>query len=139
MPYRSTNKVVYSAKYHLVWCPKYRKRVLAGPVEPRLKEVITGVVHELGGEVIEVEVMPHHVHLLVEVPPPVSLSRLVQMLKGRSSRVLRQEFPLLARMRCLWAPSWFVSTVGGAPLEVVRRYVERGYSSDRTRATRSGD
>lgn len=126
MAYRSSNKTVYSAKYHLIWCPKFRKRVLVGAVEARLKEIIAGVLDEVGGQVIEVEVMPDHVHLLAEVPPQVGLSRLVKLLKGRSSRQLRQEFPSWrgARMRCLWSPSWFVSTVGGAPLEVVRRYVE---------------
>ncbi|MGH9070647.1 MAG: IS200/IS605 family transposase [Acidimicrobiales bacterium] len=122
--YRSTNKAVYSAKYHIIWCPKYRRRVLAGRVETRLKQIIAEVVAEVGGQVIEVEVMPDHVHLLVEVPPTVALSRFVGFLKGRSSRALRAEFVHLRRMPALWSPSWFVSTVGGAPLEVVRRYVE---------------
>ena len=122
--YRSTNKTVYSAKYHIIWCPKYRRRVLGGPVEARLKEIIFGVVADVGAEVIEVEVMPDHVHLLVEVRPVVPLSKLVQKLKGRSSRQLRTELPPLRRLPALWSPSWFVSTVGGAPLEVVRRYVE---------------
>jgi hypothetical protein len=81
--YRSTNKTVYSAKYHSVWCPKYRRRVLAGRVEVRLKQVIAQVVDEAGGEVIEVELMPDHVHLLAEVPATMALSRLVQPLKGR--------------------------------------------------------
>lgn len=124
MAYRSSNKTVYSAKYHLIWCPKYRRRVLAGPVAARLKEIIGSVVAECGGEVIEVEVMPDHVHLLVEVPPAIALSGLVQRLKGHSWRLLRQEFPHLRRLGALWSPSWLVSTVGGAPLEVVRRYVE---------------
>lgn len=123
MQYRSTSKSVFSVKYHVIWCPKYRRRVLVGHVERRLKE-IAQVVAEFGGVVIGVETMPDHVHLLVEVPPQVASSRLVQILKGRSSRLLRTEFPHLARMRCLWSPSWFISTVGGAPLEVVRRYVE---------------
>ena len=124
--YRSTNKAVYSAKYHLIWTPRYRKRVLVGAVEARLKEIIFGVLAELGGQVIEVEVMADHVHLLAEVPPTVPLSKLMQLLKGRSSRLLRQEFPRWrsARMRSLWSPWWFVSTVGGALLGVVRRYVE---------------
>ncbi|MGH9918222.1 MAG: IS200/IS605 family transposase [Nitrososphaerales archaeon] len=122
--YRSTNKTVYSAKYHVIWCPKYRRRVLVGRIESRLKELIFEVVAEAGGEVIEVEVMPDHVHLLVEVPPPVPLSKLVQKLKGRSARVLRTEFPALGRLPALWSPSWFVSPVGGALLEVVRRCVE---------------
>ncbi len=82
------------------------------------------MVDEAGGQVIEVEVMADHVHLLVEVPPTMPLSSLVQSLKGRSSRMVRAEFPALRRGPALWSPSWFVSTVGGAPLEVVRRYVE---------------
>jgi len=121
---RSTNTTVYSAKYHIIWCPTYRRRVLAGLVEVRLKEIIAEVGAEAGGEVIEVEVMPDHVHLLVEVPPVIALPKLVQKLKGRSSRMLRAEFVPRRRLPSLWSPSWFVSTVGGAPLEVVRRYVE---------------
>ena len=124
MRYRSTRRAVFSVKYDVIWCPKYRRRVLGGAVELRLKQIIGEVVAEFGGMVIEVETMPDHVHLLVELPPQVAVSRLVQILKGRSSRRLRQEFPHLERMKCLWSPCWFVSTVGGAPLEVVRRYVE---------------
>lgn len=124
MQYRSTRTAVFSVKYHVIWCPKYRRRVLGGAAELRLKQIIDEVVAEFDGMVIEVETMPDDVHLLVELPPKVAVSKLVQILKGRSSRRLRQEFPHLARMKCLWAPSYFVSTVGGAPLEVVRRYVE---------------
>jgi putative transposase len=93
-------------------------------VEARLKQIIAQVVDDAGGQVIEAEVMPDHGHLLVEVAPTVALSKLVQMLKGRSSRLLRAEYPVLCRGAALWSPSWFVATVGGAPLEVVRRYVE---------------
>lgn len=108
----------------MFWCPKYRRDVLRGPSQVRLKQIIGEGVAEFGGLVIEVETMPDHVHLLVELPPLVAMSKLVQILKGRSSRRLRQEFAYLARMKCLGSPSWFVSTVGGAPLEVLRRYVE---------------
>jgi len=124
MQYRSTRKSVFSVKYHVIWCPKYRRDVLRGLIQARLKQIIGEVVDEFGGMVIEVETMPDHVHLLVELPPQVAVSKLVQILKGRSSRRLRQEFAHLARMKCLWSPSWFVSTVGGAPLEVVKRYVQ---------------
>ena len=122
--YHSTNKTVYSAEYHLIWCPKYRRRVLVGGVDERVKVIIGDVAAEVGVEVIEVEVMPDHVHLLAQVPPTVPLSRFVGLAKSRSSRLLRMEFPRLRRLPVLWSPSWFVSTVGGAPLEVVRRYVE---------------
>jgi putative transposase len=73
---------------------------------------------------MEVETMPDRVHLVVEVPPRVAPWGLVRMLRGRSSRLLRGEFPHLGRMRWLWSPSWLISTVGGAPLHVVGRYVE---------------
>jgi len=122
--YRRTNKTVYSAKYHLIWCPKYRRRVLVGQVETRLKEIIGEAVASVEGEMIGLEVMPDHVHLLAELPPGAHLRAVLQRLKGRSSRLLRQEFPHLRRLPVLWSRSWFVSTVGGAPLEVVRRYVE---------------
>ena len=124
MQYRSTRKAVFSVKYHVIWCPKYRRQLLAGAVEDRLRRLIAAVAAEVGAHVIEVEVMPDHVHLLIEVPPSVALSRLIQMLKGRCSRRLRAEFPHLRRGAALWSPSWLASTVGGAPLEVVRRYVE---------------
>jgi putative transposase len=123
--YHSTNKTVYSAKYHLIWCPKYRRRVLVGGVDQRVKVIIGDVAAEVGAEVIEVEVMPDHLHLLAEVPPTVPLSsRFVGLATGRSSRLLRMEFPRLRRLPVLWSPSWFVSTVGRAPLEVVGRDVE---------------
>ena len=122
--YRSSANVAYSAKYHLIWCPKYRRRVLVGPVAAHLQEIIREVCAERGIEVLGLEVMADHVHLLIEVHPSLSLSKVIQLLKGRSSRLLRQEFPALRRLPSLWTNSWFCSTVGGAPLEVVRRYVE---------------
>lgn len=123
--YRSTRKSVFSLKYNVIWCLTYRRDVLRWSIQTRLKELISEVVAEFGGMVIEVETMPDRVHLFVELPPQVAVFKLVQILKGRSSRRLRQEFAHLARMKCLWSPFWFVSTVGGAPaLEVVRRYVE---------------
>jgi len=124
MRYRSTGKAVFSVKYHVIWCPKYRRGVLGGAAELRLKQIIGEVVAEVGGMVIEVATMPDHVHLLVELPPQVAVCKLVEVMRGRSSRRLRREFGYLARMTCLWAPSWFVSTVGGAPLEVVQPNVE---------------
>jgi putative transposase len=122
--YRSSSNVVYSAKYHLVWCPKYRRRVLVGEVETRLVEIVHQVCAGYRAEVLGIETMPDHVHLLVEVDPSFGVSRLVRLMKGRSSRVLRQEFPQLRRLPSLWTNSWFCSTVGGAPIDVVRRYVE---------------
>ena len=124
--YKSNNNVVYSCKYHVVWCPKYRRDVLRDGADVRLKEIIRDVCIETGSELIELEVMPDHVHMLVETDPQFGIHRLVKRIKGRSSRLLRQEFRWCrTRLPTLWTNSYFVSTIGGAPLEVVRQYIEQ--------------
>lgn len=132
MDYKSNSNVVYSCKYHVVWCPKYRRAVLTGPVEKRLKSIIRDTAREKLADVIELEVMPDHVHLLVEVDPQYGVHRLIRQLKGRSSHILRREFPSLAtRLPTLWTNSYFVSTVGGSPLAVVKQYIENQKRSER--------
>lgn len=123
--YKSNNNIVYSCKYHVVWCPKYRRKVLINGVDVRLKEILQEVCTEFNSELIEMEVMSDHVHLLVEVDPRFGIAKLVRYLKGRSSRFLRLEFPWLkSRLPTLWTNSYFVSTVGGAPISVIRQYIE---------------
>jgi putative transposase len=123
--YKSNRNVVYSSKYHVVWCPKYRKPVLVEKTAKRLKAILHQVCHKLNAEILALEIMPDHVHLLVEVDPQFGIHRLVKRLKGVSSRYLRQEFPALrSRIPTLWTNSYFVSTVGGAPMSVIKQYVE---------------
>jgi len=123
--FKSNNNVVYSCKYHVVWCPKYRRKVLVDGVDIRLKEILYEVVGETTGEILEIEVMPDHVHVLVEIDPQYGIAKLVRNMKGRSSRFLRQEFPWLkSRLPTLWTNSYFVSTVGGAPISIVKQYIE---------------
>ncbi|MEO8970301.1 MAG: IS200/IS605 family transposase [Ktedonobacteraceae bacterium] len=123
--YKSHRNVYYSCKYHVVWCPKYRRNVLVGGIEERLKQIITDVCEEHQAEIFSLEIMPDHVHVLLECDPQFGIHRLVRLLKGRSSRVLRQEFPVLVRkLPTLWTNSYFLSTVGGAPLSVIKQYIE---------------
>jgi len=123
--YKSNRNVVYSCKYHVVWCPKYRRPVLVNGVDGRLKDIIRETCAEIHAELIEMEVMPDHVHLLVEVDPQYGIHRAVRLIKGRSSRLLRDEYPWLkSRLPTLWTNSYFVSTVGGAPLKTIRQYIE---------------
>jgi putative transposase len=130
--YKSNDNVVYSCKYHVVWCPKYRRSVLVGEVEKRLKRIILDTAREKRTEVIELEVMPDYVHLLVEVDPQYGIHRMVRQLKGRSSHILRREFPSLAtRLPTLWTNAYFVSTVGGSPLAMVKQYIENQKRSER--------
>ena len=125
MEYKSNNKVVYSCKYHVVWCPKYRRKVLVDGVDARLKELMDEICHKLRIDVIEMEIMPDHVHLLIEVDPQFGIHKAVKQIKGRTSRILRQEFIWLrSRLPSLWTNSYFVSTVGGAPLSVIKQYIE---------------
>jgi putative transposase len=136
---RSNRNVVYRCAYHVVWCPKYRRPVITsddpalatptihgdpGPVDERLKEILEEVAAETGAEIIEMETMPDHVHMLVSVDPQFGINKLVRLMKGRSSRYLRQEFPSLKRrIPTLWTNSYFVSTVGGAPLSIIKQYI----------------
>lgn len=123
---RSNNNVVYRCTYRVVWCPKYRRPVLEDPdVEKRLKAITRDVCDERNAHIVEMEADRDHFHLLVEVDPQYGIHRLVKQIKGRSSRLLRQEFPSLkSRLPTLWTNSYFVATVGGAPLADVKRYIE---------------
>jgi putative transposase len=99
--------------------------VLIYDVDIRLKEIIREVCDEHQSELIEMEVMPDHVHLLVECDPQFGIAKLIRYIKGRSSRLLRQEFPWLkSRLPTLWTNSYFCSTVGGAPIAVIKKYIE---------------
>lgn len=92
MEYKTNKNVVYSCKYHVVWCPKYRRKVLVNGVDIRLKELIQEISQEFSIDMIEMEIMPNHVHLLMEVDPQFGIHKAVKQIKGRTSRILRQEF-----------------------------------------------
>ena len=131
MRYKSNHNVVYSCKYHIIWCPKYRRKVLVGSVADRLKELIYHVVNELGVEVLEMETDRDHIHLLVEVDPQFGVNKFVKIAKGRSSRVLRSEYShLRSRLPTLWSNSYFVSTVGVTPISIVKQYIENQQLSE---------
>jgi putative transposase len=121
----SNNNVVYVCRYHVVFCPKYRRKVLTPPIDERLKISLAEQIERWEQELIELEVMPDHVHLLVGCDPQFGIHRLVKLLKGYSAHALRAEFPALKRrLPSLWTNSYFVSTVGGVTLETLKRYVE---------------
>ena len=136
--------MTYRCHYHVVWCPKYRRRVITsldpkldnlpikgdpGPVDERLKQIIQEVCKEAGSEILELETMPDHVHLLVDCDPQYGINKLVRLIKGRTSRYLRAEFPSLRRrLPSLWTNSYFVATVGGAPLAIVKQYVQNQHN-----------
>jgi putative transposase len=121
----SNHNVVYICRYHLIFCPKYRRKVLTPPIDERLKTILAEQIERWGQELIELEVMPDHVHLLVGCDPQFGIHRLVKLLKGHSSHALRSEFPVLKkRLPSLWTNSYFCATVGGVTLDTLKRYVE---------------
>ncbi len=122
--YKINNNIVYSCKYHIVWCSKYRQSLLVTPLDQLLKEILYQVALECMCHLIELEVMPDHVHILADVDPQYGVNRLIKRMKGRSSRILREKFPKLKRLSALWTNSYFVSTVGGAPLSIVKQYIQ---------------
>ena len=132
LKYKNNANVVYSCKYHIVWCPKYRRKVLVGEVETRLKALIEQICAELCIEIIAMELMPDHVHLILEVDPQYGVHKAVKTIKGKTSYLLRSEFKhLTTKIPTLWTNSYFVSTVGGAPLDAIKQYVENQKTSQR--------
>lgn len=119
------NTTVYNLGYHLIWCPKYRRPVLVGDVEKRLKELLLEKAKEIGVEIAELEVMPDHVHLFVKPAPTAAPHWVVQQFKGFSSHELRKEFPWLkSRLPTLWTRSYYVESVGHISEDSVKRYIE---------------
>jgi putative transposase len=123
--YKTNAGAVFSLKYHLVWCPKYRRKVLVSPINDRLKELIAETAEQHDMTVHSMEVMPDHVHLFVEADPSLCVAEIVNRFKGRSSRMLRQEFvSLRSRLPTLWSRSYYAGSVGAVSEAIVRRYIE---------------
>ncbi|MFE9658350.1 IS200/IS605 family transposase [Micromonospora sp. NPDC006431] len=111
---RSNRNVVFQCVFHVVWCPKCRRGVLGGRIEERWTQLVREVVEEKGAWLVALDVMPDHVHLLVEVDPQFGVHKLVKAIKRRTSRVLREEFgSLRSRLPTLWTGSYFMASTGG--------------------------
>lgn len=117
------NASVSHLRYHFVFCPKRRRKVLVNGVADRLKALLTEKCAELSWEIVALEVMPDHVHLFIGAEPEVAPSQIMHALKGYTSRVLRQEFPRLQAMPSMWTRSFWVSTAGSVSAEDVQKYV----------------
>jgi putative transposase len=124
-PYHSSYSLVYSCQYHVIWCPKYRRKVLQEPLAGRLKALIEEKQSDYGYTVLGMEIMPDHVHLILDANPQIGIVSIVGKIKGYTSHVLRTEYPWLKkRLPSLWTRSKFISSVGAVSLEVVQKYIE---------------
>jgi putative transposase len=121
----TSNKAVYNLGYHLIWCPKYRRKVLVGDVEQRLKALLFEKADQIGVTIEDLEVMPDHVHLFVKSSPVHAPHHLVQQFKGYTSRLLRQAFPSLkSRLPTLWTRSYYVESVGHISEATIKQYLK---------------
>jgi putative transposase len=125
--YRKSSHTTYDIKYHLVWITKYRKRVLTGEIAKRARELIREICRGWDVEIIKGHVSTDHVHIFVSVPPHISVSRLMQSIKGKSSRKMMSEFKTLSRQfwgRHIWARGYSVASSGNVTDEVIMQYIE---------------
>lgn len=125
--YRKSAHSTYDLKYHLVWVTKYRKRVLGGEIGNRVRELIREICRREDVEILKGHVSKDHVHLFVSAPPYISVSKLMQYLKGKTSRKMMMEFAVLRRQfwgRHIWARGYFVASSGNVTDEVILKYIE---------------
>lgn len=121
----NSNTSIYNIGYHIIWCPKYRRKVLINEIENKLRDIIITKCNELDCNVHELNIMPDHVHLFVKTKPTIAPHFLVQQIKGISSRILRNEFKeLKSKMPSMWTRSYFIESVGHISQETIQKYIQ---------------
>lgn len=130
---RTGRHCIFNLHVHLVFVAKYRRRIFTKLILDRMEEVLKTVCDDFEAELIEFDGERDHVHLLVNYPPKIALSKLVNSLKGVSSRLLRKEFPELEQhfyKGVLWSPSYFAASCGGAPISIIKTYIQSQQTPD---------
>lgn len=132
--YRTTETTVYCCRYHIIFCPKYRRKVLREPIAERFKQIVMSMQNEQNFFVLGMEVMPDHVHMLLDIDPTIGVNVVVSRIKGKTAHILNREFPELTRkLPTLWTRSKFIATVGSVSLEVVKKYIEEQKTNEQRR------
>ena len=117
--------------YHLIWIPKYRKRILKGKIETRIRELFKQCAEVNNWEIQELNIQEDHIHMIVQLIPSISISKVVQLFKGGSSKIIREEFPELEEFLwgdSFWSDGYFAETVGRVDEEVIREYVRNQFN-----------
>jgi putative transposase len=132
--YRTTETTVYCCRYHIIFCPKYRRKVLREPIAERFKQIVISMQEEQNFYVLGMEVMPDHVHMLLDIDPTIGVNVVIARIKGKTAHILNREFPELTRkLPTLWTRSKFIATVGSVSLEVVKKYIEGQKTNEQRR------
>lgn len=127
--YKTHNHVKFLINYHFVWIPKRRKKVLIGDIATRTRQIFAELAVEKGWDILALEVAPDHIHLFVSVKPTDTPHLVIKAFKGRSSYILRKEFPELLKLPCLWTSSYFVSTAGTVSSAIIEKYINDPHHS----------
>lgn len=123
--YTTSNHLTYSCQYHVIFCPKYRRKVLVDGIDVRLKELFLEIAEKDGFKILDMEITSDHVHLLIDCNPRLGIMECVKHLKGGTSRKMREEFPSLkSRIPTLWTRSVFISSAGNVSLDIINQYLE---------------
>lgn len=123
--YTHKKGIVYKNQFHIIFCPKYRRKVLVNGVDERLKEILFEIAKTKDVGIKALEIMPDHVHIFIDFDPRLTLHKIVKDFKGISSRILREEFPhLKSRLPSLWTRSYFACSIGHISEETIKRYIE---------------
>ncbi len=133
MELRRNRNSVFQIGYHIVWCVKYRKQVLTGPLADDLKELLLQIAQENNFSIEQMEIMPDHVHLFITATPNHLIASMIKALKGVSARFLFKKHPELKKQLWgghLWNPSYYVGTVGHISEEIVKKYIESQRTGD---------
>ncbi len=124
-PYHTDHAIKYSCQYHVIFCPKYRRKVLLPPLDDRLKELLLEKQEAYDYSVMAMEIMPDHIHLLLDVDPRIGIVSIVGKIKGYTSHIIRKEFPWMKkRLPSLWTRGKFIASVGSVTLAVVQTYID---------------
>lgn len=122
--YHYSSHCVFNLGYHIIWCPKYRRKVLVNGIDERLKELLCQKALQIGVTIEKMEVMPDHVHLFVKAAPIIAVHFIVNQLKGYTSRLLRIEYPhLRSRLPTLWSRSYYCESIGHISEKTIERYI----------------
>lgn len=123
--YTHKKGIVFLNQYHIVFCPKYRRKVLTGDIEKDLKRLFYEIAEENEVEIKALEIMPDHVHMFISFDPRQHIHKVIQQFKGKTSRILREKYPKLkSRIPSLWTRSYFCYTVGHISEKTVMKYIE---------------
>ena len=121
---RFDNHKVYNVSYHIIWIPKYRKHILIGNIETAVQKYLFEKANTINVNIDAFEIIPDHIHLFIKCPTTLSISFIVQQLKGYTSFMLRKEFPQLKRYKSLWTHSYYAETIGLISEKTVKKYIE---------------